>query len=45
MTRNEIANMAISHLGVSKPIINIDQDKTPEAEQCRLFLILLLRNL
>ena len=37
MTRNEIANMAISHLGVSKPIINIDQDKTPEAEQCRLF--------
>lgn len=37
MTPTEIANMAISHLGIGKEIANLDTEKSSEAGACRRF--------
>jgi len=36
-SKTEIANMAISHLGIGKTITNLDTDKSQEAQACRVF--------
>ena len=33
----EISNLALSHLGISKPIANLETEKTAEAAACRTF--------
>lgn len=37
-TNTEISNLAISHLGISKEIANLDTEKSNEAAACRRFL-------
>jgi hypothetical protein len=36
-SKTEIANMALSHLGIGKEIANIDTEKSAEAAACRRF--------
>lgn len=36
-TKTEIANMALSHLGVGKEIANLDTDQSAEGSACRRF--------
>jgi len=36
-SKTEIANMAISHLGIGKEIANVDTEKSQEARACRSF--------
>jgi hypothetical protein len=33
----EICNLALSHLGISKPIANVDTEQSQEAATCRVF--------
>lgn len=42
-SNTEIANMAISHLGVGKPIANLDEDNTEESRSCRTFFTVALK--
>lgn len=37
MTKNEVANLAISHIGLTTTIIDMDTEKSIEAKKCRLF--------
>ena len=37
-TTTDIANLALSHCGVSKPLVNISTDKSLEAQLCRTFI-------
>ena len=43
MTRNEIANLAVSHTGLTTTILNMDTEKSVEAKQCRLFFPVALK--
>lgn len=36
-SQTEICNLALSHLGVAKPIANLESEKTAEAAACRTF--------
>lgn len=44
MTSTEVANMALSHLGVSQEIANIDTDSSQEARTARRFFNVALEN-
>ncbi len=37
-SRTKICNLALSHLGISKQISNVDTERSAEAEACREFL-------
>jgi hypothetical protein len=37
-SRTKICNMALSHLGISKQIANVETERSAEAEACREFL-------
>lgn len=37
MSSTEISNLALSHLGISKPIANLDTEKSAAAAACRTF--------
>jgi hypothetical protein len=43
VVKTEICNLALSHIGVSKNILNFSTERSIEAEQCRLFLPLAFR--
>lgn len=36
-SKTEIANLALSHLGIAKEIANLDTENSPEASACRRF--------
>lgn len=36
-SKTEICNLALSHLGISKPIANVDTEQSQEASACRVF--------
>ena len=43
MTKNEIANLAISHIGLTTTIIDMDTEKSVEAKKCRMFFPVALK--
>ncbi len=42
-SKTEICNMALAHLGVSKPIADLDTDRDKTAQACRIFYDTALR--
>lgn len=38
LSKTDICNMALSHISVTKRILDIDGDKGPEASECALFI-------
>ena len=43
MTKNEISNLAISNIGITTTIIDIDTEKSIEARKCRLYFPIALK--
>lgn len=44
-SNTEIANLALGHLGISRPIGNMDMEKSVEARACRTFYDVILEDL